>query len=105
MIVESAPRPGVEEEAFHRWYSERHVPALLSIPGFVSARRYRRRGDLRGGPDPAGRPFLAVYELEADDLAEPLAELAARSAAGRTGGADALQTSPPPVVTVYELLD
>jgi len=49
--------------------------------------------------------YLAVYELEADDLGQPLAEPSTRSADGRMGRTDALQLSPPPVVTVYELIE
>jgi pimeloyl-ACP methyl ester carboxylesterase len=44
------------EEEFNRWYNEEHVPERLSIPGFLSARRYRA---LEGTPK-----YLALYELE-----------------------------------------
>jgi hypothetical protein len=39
------------------------------VPGFVSARRYRRVGD------DGGAEYLAVYEIDADDLAAPVSEL------------------------------
>lgn len=41
--------------AFHRWYDEVHVPALLACPGWLSARRYEA---LDGGPR-----YAAVYEI------------------------------------------
>lgn len=44
------------EEEFNRWYNEEHVPERLSIPGFISGRRYRA---MEGGPK-----YLALYELE-----------------------------------------
>ena len=56
----------------------------------MSARRYRRVGD-GGGPE-----YLAVYEIEADDLAAPLHELRRRSAAGETTPSGALSATRPP---------
>jgi len=44
------------EAVFNRWYDEEHIGRLLSVPGFLSAGRYRA---LRGGPK-----YLAMYELE-----------------------------------------
>lgn len=82
----------------NEWYDGTHVPELLAVPGFVSARRFRRVGG-DGGPE-----YLAVYEIEADDLAAPVQELRRRSAAGETTRSDALQVDPPPVVALYEEL-
>jgi hypothetical protein len=48
------------EDEFNRWYDEEHVPERLSIPGFLSARRFRA---LEGGPR-----YLALYELESPDV-------------------------------------
>jgi hypothetical protein len=50
-------------------------------------------------------PYLTIYEIEADDLTGPVKELRARSAAGQTTKSDTLQTDPPPVVTLYELIE
>ncbi len=80
------------------WYDRTHIPELLAVPGFVSARRYRLV-DSDGAPE-----YLAVYEIDADDLAEPLRELRRRSATGQTTKTDALQLDPPPVVGLYEEL-
>ena len=43
--------------------------------------------------------------IEADDLEEPLRALGRRSAEGRSTPGDAMQADPPPVVTLYELLE
>lgn len=48
------------EEDFNRWYDEEHVAERLSVPGFVSARRFRA---VEGGPK-----YLALYELEAPEV-------------------------------------
>jgi hypothetical protein len=100
MVVQSSPAEGRESE-YNDWYSQTHIPQILEIPGFVTARRFRVSGDGQS----SGHKYLAVYELEADDLAEPVAELRSRSASGRTDRSDTLASTPAPVVTVYELID
>lgn len=98
MVVRSGPAAGQEDE-FNRWYDQVHLPEILSVPGFVSGRRYRSSG-------PSDYPYLAVYEIESDgDLDEPIKAWRELSAAGRTTRGSAVRTSPPPVVTVYELLE
>lgn len=54
------------EEEFNRWYNEVHLPDLLTIEGFVGARRYRLAGPAPRNQQPAAR-YLAVYELATDD--------------------------------------
>jgi hypothetical protein len=57
-------------------------------------------------PGSPGTPAcLAIYDMEADDLAIPVAEFRDRSASGQHTRSDALSLDPPPVVTVYKLLD
>jgi hypothetical protein len=103
MVVQSAPSDPAREDEFNEWYSHTHLPEILAVPGFVSARRYKVHDPADGGP-PA-HPYLAVYEIEADDLTGPVKELHARSTAGETTSSDALRTDPPPVVTFYELIE
>jgi hypothetical protein len=65
--------PG-DEEAFNRWYDEVHLPGFKSIEGVRSARRYKvMRGKL---PGMEAWPYLAVYEIETDDLAALSSRLA-----------------------------
>ncbi|HEY6532314.1 MAG TPA: hypothetical protein VIY72_08430 [Acidimicrobiales bacterium] len=95
MVVQSGPREGREDD-FNDWYSNVHVPEVLSVDGFVGARRFRALD---------GDHYLTVYELEADDITVPVAEFRDRSAAGETTRSDSLRTDPPPVVTLYELVE
>ena len=95
MVVQSAPCDPAREDEYNDWYSRVHLPEVLAIPGFTGARRYQ--------VPPTGE-YLAIYEIDADDLAGPAAELRARSAAGRMHASDALRTDPPPVVTLYQLI-
>lgn len=62
----SDPTPHREDE-FHRWYDAHHLQDVVDFcPGFARGRRYWRE-------EAAGQPAwqsLAVYDLEADDVAE-----------------------------------
>jgi hypothetical protein len=104
MVVESAPLEG-QEDQYNSWYSGTHIPQILEIPGFQSAQRYRISAAGPAAPAPSKPRYLAIYALEADDLADPVAELRTRSVEGRMERSDALALSPSPVVTIYELLD
>ena len=99
MVVRSEPVDPAHEDEFNDWYDNTHIPEITAVPGFVSARRYKTHGG-SGGP-----AYLAIYEIEADDLRAPPKELHARQAAGQTHGTGALRLDPPPVVTFYELLE
>lgn len=94
VVVSTRPASPEQEDEYNRWYSEVHLPEILAIPGFVGARRYRA---------PGTSEYLAVYEIEGDDLQAVLAGMATGRAERTT--TDALATDPPPVVTLYELLD
>ena len=48
------------EDEWNRWYDEKHLPELLSVPGIVSATRYRQHG--------AEGRYLAAYEIEGPDV-------------------------------------
>jgi hypothetical protein len=98
MVVESEPVDPDTEAEYDRWYREVHIPELLAVPGFAGARRYRIRKDLGQGESSKPR-YLAVYDLEATDLAEPLKAMRARP---RKPGPP---LSPSTVVTVYELVE
>lgn len=97
-VVRARPVSQERDGELNDWYDGTHVPELLSVPGFVSARRFRRVGD-DGEPE-----YLAVYEIEADDVGAPVREWRRRSAAGETTRSDALQLDPPPDTALYEEL-
>lgn len=56
LLVETAEVPPEDEAGFHLWYEKEHVPERQSLPGLLSARRFRA---LEGRPQ-----YLALYELE-----------------------------------------
>lgn len=52
-----------DDEVFNKWYDEEHLPERMSIPGYISARRFRLEdGDElnRGGV----LRYLCIWELE-----------------------------------------
>ena len=77
LLLVSADAASGQDEQFQRWYDEVHLPDVLAVPGFVRAQRFVAVPSVHG-ESPAHR-YLAVYELETDDL--PVALQALRSAA------------------------
>jgi hypothetical protein len=57
LLTITEPPPYMEEE-FNAWYDTEHLPERLSIPGFLSARRWV--ADCKPGEG----KYLATYELE-----------------------------------------
>jgi hypothetical protein len=70
LIVFSNPAENADEQKFNRWYTQVHVPDILRLGGARSARRYRSSGVelLPGIPEPG--QFAAIYQVEADTVAD-----------------------------------
>ena len=69
MVVGSNPASPEQEDEYNRWYVEEHFPDVLAVEGFEVARRYKLspvRPMAETQPSPFG--YLALYEVEADDL-------------------------------------
>ncbi|HET6951238.1 MAG TPA: hypothetical protein VFI47_12730 [Acidimicrobiales bacterium] len=105
MVVQSQPSDPSREDEYNEWYGGTHLAEVCAVPGFVGARRYKVHGGPAGGSGGPSHAYVAIYEIEADDLAAPMAELRARSASGQMQMSDAMQLDPPPVVTIYELVE
>lgn len=72
LMALNGAKPG-EEAEFERWYDAVHIPEILSIPGFVSARRFRIvNTNVQGG---GGWSNMSLYEIETDDLPGALGAL------------------------------
>ena len=48
-----------DEEEFHRWYNQQHIPERLEIPGYVSTRRFK----LESGDDGMLK-YLCIWEMD-----------------------------------------
>ena len=66
LVVLSNSVEGADEE-FNRWYSEQHLADILRIPGYMSAERYRLSAVQFMDTHPY--EYLALYQVETDDLA------------------------------------
>jgi hypothetical protein len=73
------------EDEFNDWYSEVHVPEILALPSFLSARRFRLD---RRAPTNSSHGYLTVYEVS--DAAVAAAELQTAGQAGHLTMSDAL---------------
>jgi hypothetical protein len=62
-VVFTNPTEGSEDE-FNEWYSTVHLPEVLEMPGFVSGQRFK----LLDPEHLDGPRYLAVYEIESDDI-------------------------------------
>ena len=65
LTVMTNPVAGKDQE-FNDWYSNTHIQEVVEIPGFVSAQRFKLSDTQMGGENEYG--YLAIYEIEADDV-------------------------------------
>jgi len=90
-IVMTNPVAGKEAE-YNDWYNKHHVPDVLNVPGFACAQRMRLADTQFGGEPHKTFKYLALYEIETDDLAGTLKELRARGGTADMVPSDAIDT-------------
>jgi len=93
MYVETMPVSPDREVDYHRWYDETHLAEITSVEGIVAARRF--------APVDGNGPFIAIYELDCDDLDGAVQRLSDLAAAGQMSSIELLSMDPPPVPRVY----
>jgi hypothetical protein len=74
----TSPVEGQEDE-YNKWYNETHVPEILSVPGIVSARRFKTK--LVVAPGAPAWKYICIFEVETDDLRATLKALEAATSA------------------------
>ena len=75
-VVLTNPTEGKEAE-YNQWYNGQHIPDVLNVPGFVAAQRFKLADAQMGKNNPY--KYLALYEIESDDLAGALKALQSRT--------------------------
>ena len=85
-VVLSSPHEGREEE-YNEWYSNTHIPDILALGPFSSARRLKIT-DAVFGTQPEGQ-YVTFYETD-EKPADALAVLAAARGTDRIRGSDAI---------------
>lgn len=103
MLVASNSTDPDRLEEFNAWYAL-HVQELLSLEGIVSATRWEASPHqlLPGAAGIDGRPFLALYEIECDDI-EAMRDRINRTSSERTHS-KLLELDPLPVTVLFEHL-
>jgi hypothetical protein len=76
-VVLTNPAPGKEAE-YNDWYTNQHLRDLVRIPGIVAAQRYKLADKQRREP-PYPHKYMAIYEVETDDLGAVIKEIGKRS--------------------------
>jgi hypothetical protein len=94
MVVESRPVSPERAAEFQAWYAKTHIPDVLRVDGFMSGRLFT--------PASEDGPFVAVYEIERDDLQGAVAALGEAFARGDMVMSDCIQMDPPPSIRVLE---
>ena len=64
-VVYTEPVEGQDDE-YNRWYSDVHVADVLKIEGITAARRFKLAP--MDPPQDGHPPYLALYEIETDDI-------------------------------------
>jgi hypothetical protein len=88
-VVMTNPTAGKEDE-FNEWYNTHHIPDVLNVPGFISAQRFSIAEAQMGGEKSRAYKYLALYEIETDDIAGVLKELRARAGTPEIVPSDAI---------------
>src|ERR1700738_2570382 len=104
LVVFTRPGDPSREGEYNDWYDCTHLPQVCAIPGITSARRFKAsvvQREALVGPLP---DYLALYEIEADDLDATLTELRARGESGVNDSPPAglLELDPGYEVGLYE---
>lgn len=90
IYVESYPSSPDREQEYNTWYDEVHLGELVALPGIVGARRLR--------PVDGEGPYVALYEVESDDLQAVLRSMSS----AKLTMSSALQLDPPPIPRLLE---
>jgi hypothetical protein len=85
------------DEEFNAWYTDQHMRDLLRCPGFVTAQRFEMSDAQRGAPPPY--KYMAIYEVETEDLEQTIQTMLARVGTDQMPMSDAL--NPERVVWAY----
>jgi hypothetical protein len=92
LYVETYPSSPEREAEYREWY-QTHMRELVAIDGIRSARHF--------APLEADGPFVAIYEIETDDIALMRERMVAALERGEVTRSPALQTDPPAVSRLY----
>ena len=70
-----------KEDEFNEWYNTTHLPDVLETPGFIRATRWEHTD-----PKEEDAKFLALYDIETDDIQAAMKALQENLDAKREAG-------------------
>lgn len=89
MIALTNPVEGRDDE-FNDWYQNVHLHEICAFPGVTGAQRYRMAAPLQ---EPFKARYLAIYDIETDDIRTTLGAMGQASAAGKMTPCDAADSA------------
>jgi len=94
LLVESPPESPQLVDDHNKWRDDVHIPEMLAIDGFSSARRWQAE---------YGESFISLYEIDTDiDTAK--ANLRAAFQSGRVSKPVAVDVNPPSKMRYFSLV-
>lgn len=90
MVVLSNPFPGREDE-YNTWYQHTHLADIVALPGFRAAQRFRLTQNMM--IDGEAYRYMAIYDIETDNLERSLAALVSAAESGELDMSDALDAA------------
>jgi len=97
------PVDDASDSEFNAWYDGTHMPQVrAAIPAITAVHRYQL-ADVAAVRDGPAHRYLAVYELDTDDVAGAMAALQAAGTEGRMDMTSTMDvTAHPPVLQWYQ---
>jgi hypothetical protein len=93
MYLQTMPVSPDKDADYNKWYNDTHLAEIVSVEGIVSARRF--------APMDGNGPYIAIYELDCDDLDAVVQRLGELGASGKMSSMEFLSMDPPPIPRVY----
>ncbi len=94
LLVESKPASPDLVDEYNQWHEQTHIPEMLGVEGFVSARRWQAD---------EGGTFLTLYEIDTD-IETARANLRAVLQSGKISRPEVVDTNPPPAMRYFTLI-
>ena len=77
LVVLSNPAEGHDDE-YNDWYTNNHLPDVIAIPGIIAAQRFKFQGSVTAPEAAPTFQYMAIYDIETNDLDATIRELQAR---------------------------
>lgn len=83
LVVHTQPTSPEQEAVYNDWYNNEHLDDIVKLTGYRAAKRYvRSEVNAVEGVEPAPYKYLAIYELDTDDVESAATNLKEAVAAG-----------------------